>query len=412
MITKMIIGLMLVMVSFFTGCTQKDPVTLQFRITWDEESGRGDCIEAIVACFNSEHDDITVELIGGSEDGQAYRDALDQGEIDIFVVPYRFLQDEAIASQFQPYDLDIDQLKDTYYESVVKMMQYKNQVLGMPWIGHSMALIYNKDMTEAYKIDPLQWDSLDDLLMGCRTLAQTGQKSAMGMVGADHHDLSWMVTQFIYSFKGQLVDIDPSCGEVEIVINSEASQQALDFYIHELGQYGQDNWQNHTGIEVMKAFANEEIAFEIQGPWGVTDLWKSGNKFDIGVIPLSQIGMNSEVGPLMLSISKTSNASEEARLFVDYMCSEKALNQAMAGEYDAKYDAYYPFRVPIRKDMKNSSFFSQYPEFYPFVMGFEKPSINTPCPEWGETQKNKFTQMLHSAIVEEIDTKRVLEGIK
>lgn len=127
---------------------------------------------------------------------------------------------------------------------------------------------------------------------------------------------------------------------------------------------------------------------------------------------MAQIGLPSEVGPLMLSISKKSPHIEEAVQFIEFMNTSEAMEKIMAGEYDPKYDAYYPFRVPIRKDVEDSTFFMQYPEFYPFVMGFENPSINMPCSEWAHYQESIYTEKIHDAIIGNLTVDAALEGIR
>lgn len=267
------------MVVLFTGCQKQEKVLLKYRITWAENSGRADVIEELVEAFNSQDPDVQVELIGGNEDVEAYREILDEGVTDILVVPYRYLKYADIADELVILDEHMEALKTVYFPSIMEMSKYQGHVVGMPWIGHSMAMIYNKNMTDAHGIDPDSWRSLDDLVNACEIIRKETGHGAIGMVGADHHDLSWMVTQFIYGFGGQLVEMDANGDFLDIAVDSKSAVQGVEFYIHTLGQYGQDHWQDHMGTDVMEAFANQQITFEIQGPWGVTDIWKHGNPF-------------------------------------------------------------------------------------------------------------------------------------
>lgn len=219
-----------------------------------------------------------------------------------------------------------------------------------------------------------------------------------------------MTNQFIYTFGGELISKGDD-GSENIAIHSDESIKALDFYINDLGPYAQEGWQNHTGVDVMEAFGNGEIAFEIQGPWAVSDIWKRGYPFDVGVLPLDRIGMYSEVGPMMLAIAKSCEDPEAAQTFIRYMIEIDNLEKVMDGEYIPKYDAYYPFRVPLRKDMQTSTFFRKYPEFLAFIEGFKRPSISTPSDLWAKVQDEEYPRLLHEAMTGTISIESALEEV-
>ena len=84
----------------------------------------------------------------------------------------------------------------------------------------------------------------------------------------------------------------------------------------------------------------------------------------------------------------------------------------MIGEYDPKYEQFYPFRVPLRKDMEDSDFFMQYPEFLVFIEGYQKPSINTPSETWVETYKDRYAHYMHEVIAGNMSIEDALEAIE
>lgn len=397
---------------FLPGCVQKETVELTFRITWDVDSGRGRAILNLVEDFNELHNDINVTMIGGTENKSIYKTQIEEDIVDIYVLPYRYLHNDIISSELINLENEMPKLVDAQYSSMIDLATYDDELKGIPWIGHSMALIYNKRIMNQVNVDPTSWSTLDDLLVASKTINEELQIGGLGLVGAEHHDLSWMIPQFIYSFGGNLVELDDDGKFKNYTINSKEAIDALDFYINELSVYAQEGWENDSGIEVLELFKNEEIAMEIQGPWGVTDIWKLNEPFEVGVIPLSQIGMHSDVGPLMMSISKDTEYVMESVEFIEYMNSLSSLNKLMAGEYIPKYDAYYPFRIPIREDMVDSSFFVQYPEFYAFIQGFDQPSISTPCTEWEEIQDGLFVENIHSAIIGEVTIEEALGDLQ
>lgn len=404
-----IILIFLSLVLIFNNTKQISEIT--FRITWDDLSSRGIAIRKIVEEYNESQNKVHVTMVGGNENRDEFISDLTKNTIDVFMVPYRYTKHSDISDEFLVLTEMYMEKESLYYDSIKPLTQTKNGVVGIPWIGHSMGLIYNKELIEQAGVDIERLNSVQDLLDACKKITERTDANGLGLVGANSHDLSWMVSQFIYSFGGSLVKTDSEGIQTGVLINSKESAQALDFYIYELGQYAQKEWEEHTGVEVMEAFANEEIAFEIQGPWGITDIWKKGNQFEVGAISLSQFGMSSEVGPLMLSISKNSLNIEEAKEFILYLTEKKTLEKIMEGEYDEKHEEYYPYRVPLRKDMEDSTFFKKYPDFLVFIEGYKNPSINTPTEEWGEKYKNLYEYYIHEAIVGNITISQALENI-
>ena len=389
----------------------KPKTEITFRITWDALSSRGLAINKIVETYNGSQNDVHVTMIGGNEEKTDFLDTLSRNSADVMMMPYRYIKDSAISDGLMVLDELYSSQEVFQYDAVKTMAIGTKGAVGIPWIGHSMALIYNKTLLDEAGVDPNTITSMGYLLDACRTVALKTGAGGLGLVGADSHDLSWMVSQFIYSFGGQLAAVDSEGRQTAVLIDSPQSRAALDFYINKLGPYAQQNWQEHTGGEVMQAFADGEVVFEFQGPWGITDIWKRGNLFEIGVVPLSQMGMYAEVGPLFLSIDQDTENADAAIDFIEYLIKKETLERVMDGEYDEKYEAYYPFRVPIRKDMENSEFFKRYPEFMVFIEGYQKPSINTLTDEWEEEYKDLYQYYVHQAIIGEITIEQALKFI-
>lgn len=222
----------------------------------------------------------------------------------------------------------------------------------------------------------------------------------IGLAGADSNDVSWMVNQFIYGFGSSLVSEDGT----QVTVNNEKSAAALDFYKNILGKHAQSTWVNDTGEEVMEYFRNQEIAFEIQGIWGVTDILKNGSPFDVGIISLEDIGICSEVGPMMLAVpaNMSDDMKEKSIRFINYLISLDAQEQIMNGEYSPEHDAYYPFRTPIRMDMAESQIFRNFPKYLVFLNGFKNPSIDVPVPAWQTVKDELYAPGLHQLMNDEI----------
>ncbi|PKM84657.1 MAG: sugar ABC transporter substrate-binding protein [Firmicutes bacterium HGW-Firmicutes-11] len=374
--------------------------TLQFRITWQEFSGRGEAVKRIVSAYQPEKEAIKINVIGGDEDLNTMEEILLKEPTDtILVMPYRFIKHFGAKGLLQDLTTDFIGDKDLFYPELWDLAIVEGRTFGVPWVGHAVSLIYNKELLRTAGVDPAAIRSLDDLVAAMERVEAETPAKGIGLVGADHNDVSWMVNQFIYSFGGTLVDSDGS----SVKVNSEEAMQAIAFYRDVLGPHAQPTWTEDTGVEVMKHFLEQTVAFEFQGVWGVTDVQKNGAPFETGVIALNDLGMAAEVGPLMLAIP-ASFAEEHRKSAVDflrYLISVPAQERVMNGEYSPERDAYYPFRVPVRIDMKDSQLFDNYPQYLPFIEGMQNPSIDVPVPGWATIKELYYAPGLHRVMTGE-----------
>jgi multiple sugar transport system substrate-binding protein len=378
--------------------TKTNDETLTFRITWKTYSGRGEAIARIVDAYNAENETgYKVVMADGDEDLAAIEGLLDKGgDADIYVLPYRYVQYLGYKGKLDDMTESLGFEEHLFFDALWQLGVVDRKVYGVPWLGHTMGLIYNEQLLDKAGVDPAEIRSPEDLAAACRQVEEKTDAWGIGLVGANHNDISWMVNQFIYGFGGALVSPDGAT----VAINTENSKKAIEFYKNELGQYAQDTWTDDTGVEVMDYFRNRQIAFEIQGLWGVTDIWKSGNAFEVGVIPMEQLGLYPEIGPMMLSLQP--GLSEEKRAaaieFMQFLITQRAQDMIMEGEYSPEHDVYYPFRLPVRKDISKSMIFKKYPEFAVFLSGFSQPSIDVPVPLWQRIKDKYYAPGLHSVM--------------
>lgn len=374
------------------------PEVLQFRITWKPYSGRGEVIQRIVDSYNSSGGQrFSVQLAEGDEDFGTTREALaSPNGPDIYVLPYRYIRYFGERGEIADLSGDFGNDRTAYYESIWKLGTVEERVYGIPWLGHSMCLIYNQDLLRKAGIDGKAITDMDSLLDAMAAVEARTTAKGIGLVGANHNDVSWMVNQFISGYGSPLVDASGR----KVAVNNEKARAALSFYRDVLGGHAQPGWQNHTGVEVMEAFRNQEVAFEFQGIWGVTDIWKNGREFSVGVISPETVGLHSEVGPMMLALPARISPEKRAGAvdFIRYLISAEAQARIMDGEYSPEHDAYYPFRVPVRKDLTEALVFQKYPEFVPFLKGFENPSVDVPVPGWQLVKEQYYAPGLHEVM--------------
>ena len=379
---------------------------ISFRITWKDYSGRGEAIRKIVDSYNSSGGLCTVSMISGDEDLAATEALIKAGGDTVYVLPYRFVKYFGSLGYLKDLSSEFKDSEDIFYPSIWSLGQVNDVSYGIPWLGHSICLLYNKSLLEQANVDPASITDLDSLVQAMDAVESKTSARGIGLVGAESNDISWMVNQFVYGFGSKLVSEDGTT----VAVNNDKAASAIDFYRDVLGSHAQQSWTSDTGTEAMNYFRDGQVAFEMQGIWGVTDIIKNGSPFDVGIISLSDIGLCSEVGPMMLAVPAFMNddMTKNAVDFIQYMISKPAEEMIMNGEYSPEHDAYYPFRTPIRIDMADSAIFRAYPEYMKFIEGFENPSIDVPVPLWQRVKDQIYAPGLHKVMTGELSTQDFL----
>ena len=374
---------------------------LNFRITWTDYSDRGEAIQRIVDTYNAQaHDDYIVTMRGGDEDMGATQKLLESDPETVFVLPYRYVKYFGQAGYLTDLTSLFQDAETLFYPEVWELGTVGGLSYGIPWLGHAMCLLYNKDLLKTAGVDAASITSRDALVSAIEAVESKTGARGIGLVGAAGNDVSWMVNQFIYGFGSSLVTKDGGT----VAVNNENSKAALTFYKNVLGAHAQSTWTSDTGVEVMSYFRKQEVAFEIQGIWGVTDIQKNGAPFEVGIIPLKNVGLCAEVGPMLLAVPANMSAAGKAKAvnFIRYMISKQAQEQIMNGEYSPEHDTYYPFRTPIRLDMADSQIFKDNPGYIKFIEGFQNPSVDVPVPAWQTVKEEIYQPGLHQVMTGEI----------
>lgn len=393
------------------ACTAQVKRELYFRITWTDYSGRGVAIQRIVDTYNEQSQTHHMNLVSGDEAIDAIEIAMETYKYNgIFVLPYRYVRYLGEQDKLIELSEAFTNERSLFDPSLIELGEVDDMLYGLPWVNHFIAMIYNQDLLNQAGIDPHQIKDLDALVRALQAVEDKTDAHGIGLVGAEHHDLSWMINQFIYGFGSQLVD---ETGKV-VLINNERSIEAITFYRDGLGTYAQETWLEDDGVDVMDAFREGKIAFEFQGIWGLTDIEKNGNKFATGVIKLEDIGLSPEVGPLMMSIGKDMDPLdlEAAYDFMRFMVSEYAQSTIMKGEYSPEHDYYYPFRVPARKLLVDQLILSDQSQYIPFASGFTHPSIDVPTARWQIIKDTIYVPGLHRVMRNELSIEEFLSQVE
>lgn len=349
---------------------------LKLYIPWSVSSERGVAMQKIVDSYNMENkSEYQVILLedNGENEGNIQDIPLD-GTADVYIISHEYVQYLGEKGKLEDLINGIQREKEYFEEDLWNMGVVDGRDYGIPWAGYSMALIYNRDILMEAGVDPADIQNSEDLVEACAKVEENTRAFGIGLVGAECDDLSWMVNQFIYGYGGQIV----SSNGTEININSPGARHAVSFYKNVLGLYAQPTWKSDTGVDVMTAFRNGQVAFEIQSLWGINDISPEEKHFELGVIPLRQIGLKSEVKTLMLAVPAGLEVKKKraASLFMEYMISETGQLKIMEGEYRRDREEYCPFRLPLRKGIAECEGFQEYSEYGVFLDGFTNTSID------------------------------------
>lgn len=375
--------------------TTKEPIELRYQIVWDINSGRGKNIQSVVDMFNESNENVKVSLITGDSDEKKLITSLlsdDTAElIQLSVKSVKTIGKEGLLRDLTEYKNDYSEL---FYDELLNFFQYEDQLFAAPWIGHTIELVYNKDLFEAAGLTqaPSTWD---EVLEYSKIIEEKTDAKGLGIAGMQNNDAIWMATPIIKSYGGEFITEED--GKQVMAINNDQGIKGLEIYQQIAKNY--DGAAEKNGGNVMEDFRNQKIAMEFQGPWGVTDIWKNNNPFEVSaaLIPAGPAGRFVDGGPYGIAIpaSISDEKAEAAIEFINYLQSTEAQAKIMEGEYDEKTDNYYPYRVPMRKDMKDSEYFVEHPELLVFIEGLEHVIDSFPSPEFNQIANEVITVELN-----------------
>ena len=390
--------------------------TISMQIAWASDSGRGKAIREILDEFEKQNPDVKVEMLGGVQYGSKLLTQILSGKApEVLQVAYGDVKALASEGAFVDLTKDFEAEKANYVPEIWNLSVNDGKLYGVPWLGHTIQLIYNKTLFEkaGIKEPPKTWDELYDVAKKL-TVDTNGDgkpdQFGIGLAGKQHPDLAWMYGMFAAQAGAQLVK--ETNGRYEVAINSPEGIKALEFYTKLLKETAPPDSLNKDGGAIMADFRNQVVAMELQGPWGVSDVWKAGGNFEVGVaeVPSGPVGKATEVTTYLLTVPTgvEGDKLEAAKKLIRFLISKPAQEMIMRGEKgdDGKY---YPFRIPIRKDMGDTQYFKDHPEFLVFQEGLKYPFTLVPIPEWAQISDEVYLNALNQVVSGSISA---AEGLK
>lgn len=387
-----------------TDANDSDEQTeISLQIIWDADSDRGKTIQTILDGFEEENPDIKVNLVGSSQNNQKLLTQLLSGEApEVMQVGYRDLQGLATEGVFYDMTDDFSDAADEYYENIFELGISEGNLYGMPWNGHAVGLVYNKDMFDAAGIDapPTTWDELYEDAKAL-TIDTDGDgeidQYGLGMVGKQGYDLVWNVNQFMKQGGTVFMNDDHTVG-----MNTEEGIASLEYYKKLLDETAPKDSAEKDGSGVMADFRNGVTAMEFQGPWGVTDIWQNGYPFEVGsaLMPAGPAGSFADIGvtDLVIPSSVTGDELDASLRLIEYLTDKPAQEVLIRGALGDDGN-YYPFRVPLRKDMADTEYLVEHPELNVFIEGLATPCISPLDANWTQVENEVLASEYSSVVI-------------
>lgn len=393
------------------------PVEVQFQLGWAVDSARGKAIQPIVDAFNKKYEGkYLVKMITGDkiDSARLLTQVASGAAPDIMQMNITTLRAFAAQDLLDPI-VGFDSFLSKVYPSVVlDKVTHRGDLYGIPWIGHTIQLVYNADLLKKAGIAkaPSTWDEL--LATAKQIKAKTGV-DGLAIAASQHYDTVWMSMPILFAYGAPIFKGVPGSGTETISLSDPKSLAAMAKLQEFYGLYAAASTAN--GGKVMEDFRAQKAAMEFQGPWGVTDVWKNGRPFAVkaSLMPAGPAGRFADVGVEALVVPAGNNDSGKRKAiqaFLDYMLTPEAQMAVLVGEYNEPDKKYYPFRVPIRNDLSGGDFFKQYPELVPFVDGFQYVCDTAPTPYWSQLGSEVWSPVMNELSLKKITPAQAAKKIE
>lgn len=376
------------------------PVTIVLQEPWSLDSDRGKVVQTLVTDFMAANPDIRVVIKDSGVKNEVFITEVLSGSAPDVVM---FGEDGVMLFGPQDAFLDLtpyveawDEAKrGDFYESVWGFGGYEGKQYGIPWVAHSMALIYNKGMFAAAGLDPDKPPATWDELYEYATALTSGEQYGYGLVGKQGHDMAWSWYNFVWQNGGDLAT--ESGGQWSMALNSPAALEALDFYL-QMKDVAPPETTTTGGGEANTLFIQKRVAMYVMGPWAVAGVRKDAPDIEVGVAPLPYSETPATtVGAGLLTIPRTTQNPDAAWRLVDYLTQvENQVKLVSTG---------FAFRIPTRKSVVENDWFKQNPEYIPFVEGLgygHTPTILAIAKKYNQAHSEAVQPALSKAFIGEI----------
>lgn len=401
--------LLLVLATTSIGFAQNQ-VTITFQEPWSLDSDRGKVVQSLINDFMAANPDIIVQIRDTGVNNEVFvTEVLSESAADVVM----FGEDGVVLFAPQNAFLDLsdyvaawDETKrNDFYESVWRFGTFEDKQYGIPWIAHSMALIYNKTMFEEAGLDPNAPPTTWDELYAYAEKLTSGEQYGYGLVGKQGHDMAWSWYNLVRQNGGTLASQDGD--DWSVALNSPEALEALEFYI-KLRNVAPPETTTTGGGEANTLFIQKRVAMYVLGPWAVAGINKDAPDIEVGVAPLPYSMMPATTaGAGLLTVPRTTKHPEAAWRLINFLTEvENQVKLVSTG---------FAFRIPTRQSAVQDEWFQEHPEYIPFVEGLGygyTPIVLDIARDWSIVHNEVVQAELSRAFIGEISPAEALERIE
>jgi raffinose/stachyose/melibiose transport system substrate-binding protein len=297
----------------------------------------------LVEQFNADQPDIevTLDIASNLSAGFLRGNPPDVGLLNYNMEIARFMERGALsdlsdmpeAERIRP---DVQNLVDQY-------ATYPGRTSVLPYSVAAASVIYNVQMFEDNDLEvPTTWD---ELIEACETLDAAG----ITPFYSTFRD-PWTIAQGPFDYTvGGMVDVADFYAQLNELGTEVGPDSPVSFQktmsepvaqMNELLQYSNEDAESRGYGDGNVAFANEEAAMYLQGPWALGEIAKTAPDLELGTFPLPATDSPDDLKvrvnlDLALWIPEAGTDQESARTFVMYL-----MQQDIMDDYNANFLAF------------------------------------------------------------------------
>ncbi len=300
-----------------------------------EEVPDTDIVKGMLADFNAEYPDITVEIEAMPYDQM--RDRIvssflaSDPTFDLIIVDNPWMYDFASAGFLEDLNDRIAATADYNYEDfsapLRDIAEVDGGVYGVPFYNYGLSLIYRSDLYEAAGLEAPT--TLDEFGAAAAALT-TDDVAGIAMQPQKGYKIFEEWANYLFAAGGSIQDADNT-----VVLDSPEARTALDTYIDFYNSYAPENSLNWSFDESLRAVAGGQAAQMISYNWMLPTLNGAdgpagdlAGKFKVAEVP----GGISVLGAWYWSLPANSNVKDASWTFVSWITSEaQAKTRVIAG---------------------------------------------------------------------------------
>ncbi|MFB5662348.1 ABC transporter substrate-binding protein [Alteribacillus sp. HJP-4] len=331
-----------------------EEVTLRYFHPGVDQPGTREGIEDMIERFESENENVTIELetAGWDDAYQKLVTDLSGGSApDIFFGGTRWVPTFAAMDALLPLTEQASEHIKLFHDPLQSNVTINDEVYAIPRGFSTRTLIYRTDLIDE---PPTTWEELVDTAVEVQE--NNEDIYGFGVSGASHISTVEQYLNYVYQNNGDVFD-----EEGNVIINEPEAVEALQFYtdlyrVHEVVP----NPVEYNREELPTLFSQGRIAMYVIGPWGRNMMGEEpdNDEFPYDNAPLPEGASKSNIfGSDSIMISNETEYPEEAWDFVEFITQPNEQKQ-----YDLDQGL-----VPIQKDEMEEEEFHEDPFFSKYV---------------------------------------------